>query len=84
MLGMPVICGSFCQNSGICRVAQTEPSTKKNRVSVIRVEPPPEVNSVPEAQPPPSCIPIPKAKAPSALAMPIGMITGYIVQPVRS
>jgi len=50
----------------------------------MRVEPPPVVNSVPEAQPPPSCIPTPKAKAPMAELRPIGMIAGYIAQPVTS
>ena len=45
---------------------------KKNSTSTMRVEPPPTVNSVPEAQPPPTCIPIPNRNAPSAEATPIG------------
>ena len=84
MFGMPVISGKRAQKPGMCAVAQTEPRTKNSSVTALRVEPPPAVNSVPEAQPPPSCIPMPNMKAPRAEARPIGMITGYIFQPVRS
>ena len=55
-----------------CAVAQTLPATKKTRTSIMRLDPPPAVKSVPDAQPDPSCMPTPKTNAPNAEATPIG------------
>ena len=76
MFGTPVICGSFCQKSGRCAVAQTDPSTKNSKTISMRDDPPPVVNNVPDAQPPPNCIPIPKTNAFSVEDRFIGIITG--------
>ena len=82
MFGTPVISGSLSQNRGMCAVAQTDPRTKNVSTISIRLDPPPVVNSVPEAHPPPSCMPMPKTNAPSAEASPIGITTGCMFQPV--
>ena len=54
------------------------------KTTSMRDDPPPVVNSVPDAQPPPNCIPIPKTNAPSAEDRPIGITTGCMFRPVTS